>query len=80
MGNKKIDKELEDALKVLDAAFLPFGTTEQMEIHGTMVIADKLENAATIRKHVLEQALEMRGFRRKMFDGVLCWVVYNRTD
>ncbi len=75
-----LSPELDSALKVLDAAFLPFGTPEEMEIHGTMVIASKLENAASIPKHILEKALEFRGFRRQMFDGVLCWIVYTKSD
>lgn len=78
MKNKKEDKEFTDVLRALDDAFLPFGSLEQMELHGTQTIAGKLQNAATIRKEDLEQALLKRNFQRRMCEGKLCWVVYNK--
>lgn len=76
MKKKEEDKEFQNVLRALDDAFLPFGTVEQMELHGTQTIVEKLHNAASIRKEELERALLERNFQRKMCEGNLCWVVY----
>ncbi len=77
---EKAENRLGVVLRALDAAYKPFGVVEEMELHGTMTLAGKLENAASFKKEELEEALELRRFERRMCEGQLCWVVFSKES
>lgn len=76
------EKDEKSLLKeVLEQLYSPTGTTEQRICKTTADIAYELEMTIPgVSPIAIAKVLHKNGYRTQVFDGTVCWVLYEKED